>query len=295
MDKKIIKGLIDEKLEVIQEQFSIIKEYEGKIPNIEIDLLMASIRDLYELAISLQAENMGGVVPKPAPAREEPKAPAAPVPPVIQAQPEEILPVPEPVTARVNLSSGIISMERVIEEKPEPVAPPPPYIPPVVERPAQVAPPEPEPIIEPEFYREPEPEPKPAPEPEPTFEPTPTPEHYPIQEKPQRITLDLFTENSGSTLADRLMEGQEKRVADRFQENKITDLRSTIGINDKFLFINELFEGNMRIYDEAIQKLNTSMTIAQTDLLLLDLKIVYNWDSESPTVKKFVELVRRKF
>jgi hypothetical protein len=114
-------------------------------------------------------------------------------------------------------------------------------------------------------------------------------------EKHQRITFDLFSEGGGNTLADRLREGQEKRIADKLQENKIIDLRTSIGINDKFLFINELFEGNMRIYDEAIQKLNASSTMAQVDLLLLDLKIVYNWDSESPTVKKFVELVRRKF
>ena len=38
-----------------------------------------------------------------------------------------------------------------------------------------------------------------------------------------------------------------------------------------------------------------SATRGGYDLLMLDLKIAYNWDSESPTVKKFVELVRRKF
>ncbi len=73
MDKKIIKGLIDEKLEVIQDQFSIIKEYEGKIPVIEIDLLMTSIRDLYELVLSLQFENTGGVMLKPDPKAETTK------------------------------------------------------------------------------------------------------------------------------------------------------------------------------------------------------------------------------
>ena len=283
MDKKIIKSLIDEKLDVIQEQFSIIREYEGRIPNIEIDLLMASIRDLYELTISLQAENMGGVLPKQAPAPEEPKAFQPAVPPVIHTPPAEKEPAAEPVIAKVSLSSGIISMERVIE----PMAP--------------EIPPEPVRVIEveskQEFRPEPEAESVPEPEQKPVPEPQqePEPEQSSIHDKSQRITFDLFTENTGNTLADRLKEGQEKRVADKLQENKITDLRSTIGINDKFLFINELFEGNMRIYDEAVQKLNASLTIAQTDLLLLDLKIVYNWDSESPTVKKFVELVRRKF
>ena len=138
-----------------------------------------------------------------------------------------------------------------------------------------------------------------APIEEPQAQPAPPPETEEDQDQPgekyQRITFDLFSDGTGTTLADRLREGQEKRVADKLQENMIVDLRTTIGINDKFLFINELFEGNMRIYDEAIQKLNTDTTIAEADMMLLDLKIIYNWDSESPTVKKFVELVRRKF
>jgi len=266
MDKKIIKGLIDEKLEVIQEQFSIIKEYEGKIPIIEIDLLMTSIRDLYELVLSLQLENLGSVLPKPSPLPETQKVAPPPAPVIVEDIKEEIPePVEEPVekpvaeeppvtesVAPVRLSPNILSMEPVTEEE--------------------------------QVKEEP---PAPAPGAEQDIEQP--------HEKYQRITFDLFSDGTGSTLADRLREGQEKRIADKLQENKVIDLRTTIGINDKFLFINELFEGNMRIYDDAIQKLNEGTTVAQADMLLLDLKIVYNWDSESPTVKKFVELVRRRY
>ncbi len=181
------------------------------------------------------------------------------------------------------MSSSFISMEPVKEEEPEAVTPPvqkfEPFIPEV-------------PVPEP-----PAPEPPPADPVPPAPEPAPETKHDLNQphEKYQRITFDLFSEGGGSTLADRLRDGQEKRIADKLQENKVADLRTTIGINDKFLFINELFEGNMRIYDEAIQRLNACTNMAQADLLLLDLKIVYNWESESPTVKKFVELVRKKF
>jgi hypothetical protein len=266
MDKKIIKGLIDEKLEVIQEQFSIIKEYEGKIPVIEIDLIMVNIRDLYELVLSLQFENTGGVMLKPDLKAETPKATPPPLPVTVHKLVEEVSepdkdPVKEPVEEirtstepeePVRLSPNFISMEPVSGEEP-----------------VKESPPAPAAETEPDLYQP--------------------------GEKYQRINYDLFSENAGTTLADRLREGQEKRIADKFQENKVTDFRTTIGINEKFLFINELFDGNMRIYEEAVQKLNSGTTMAQADLMLLDLKIVYNWDSESPTVKKFVELVRRKF
>jgi len=281
MDKRIIKGLIDEKLEIIQEQFAIIKEYEGKIPVIEIDLLMSNIRDIYELFVTLQQENQGirnitasgrppailgfepvletkpetGSLPPVATMEKEPVAPVA------HAEPEAVaIPEPEPALAT----------------EPEPVTPsePEPFTPPV---PRPVFPADPEPVSNPEPERV-------------------IPHHPEVHEsKPPKTAFDLFSEGSHSTLADRLRDSSEKRVADRLQENKVLDLRTTIGINDKFLFINELFDGNMRIYDEGVNKLNECQTLAQADLLLLDLKIVYNWDSESPTVKKFVDLVRRKF
>ena len=298
MDKKIIKGLIDEKLEVLQEQFSIIKAYEGKIPVIELDLIMVSIRDLYELVLSLQFENTGGVMLKPElkpeTSRSSPPPPPvtvhklmeevpAPVKETTKEPVEELRPVSEP-EATARLSPSFISMEPVSREEPvnepapvkefEPVLPEPPAV----------------------IWQPPASEPTaPGPQEPPAPSPLTEPDRNQPGEKYQRITFDLFSEGAGTTLADRLREGQEKRIADKFQENKVSDFRTTIGINEKFLFINELFEGNMRIYDEAIQKLNASTTMAQADLLLLDLKIVYNWDSESPTVKKFVELVRRKF
>jgi hypothetical protein len=299
MDKKIIKGLIDEKLEVIQEQFSIIKEYQGKIPVIEIDLIMVSIRDLYELVLSLQFENTGGVLLKPEhkPATPEVTPPPPPVtvhkleeetPPLVEEPARQAVETPTPEPEPVRLSSSFISIEPVPKEEPINKPLPQKEEEPVVPEQASAAwqPPAPEP---------PAPEPF-APEPKATSAPIKEPDRSQPAEKYQRITFDLFSEGAaGTTLADRLKEGQEKRVADKLKENIATDFRTSIGINDKFLFINELFEGNMRIYDEALQKLNASTTMAQADILLLDLKIVYNWDSESPTVKKFVELVRRKF
>ncbi len=302
MDKKIIKSLIDEKLETIQEQFSIIRAYEGKIPNIEIDLVMANVRDLYELFITLQAENLGPsvspktgmaspvvVVSDPAPEVRTEQAPTEVDLPVTLEENDEVIAGPsesmeeehdrdfETEAQPSRRSPAFLGFEPVIEPQPAPpvehTSADPPQTP-VIESAAS-----PEPVASPSSTA-------PALSSE---EPHESPVKHP------KITFDLFTDSGVNTLADRLRNGQEKRVADRLQENKTVDLRTTIGINDKFLFINELFEGNMRVYDEAVQKLSDSYTLAQADIMLLDLKISYNWDSESPTVKKFVELVRKKF
>ncbi|HPI86646.1 MAG: hypothetical protein KBC43_00990 [Bacteroidales bacterium] len=299
MDKKIIKGLIDDKLEVIQEQFSIIRAYEGKIPVIELDLILGSIRDLYELVLGLQQENMAGTKPEPViiPEEEQPEEPIIEV--TLPTPPE---PKPEPsrgTETAGRFASGILSMEPVREESPKPELirqAPPAYIRPTqhyaepVAVETKVAPdPEPEPFINKDQTTEAY-----LPEMAPVADSPSASEDKPAADNFQRTTFDLFSDVPPVTIADRLREGQDKRLADKLQE-KITDLRSAIGINDKFLFINELFDGNMRVYDDIVQKLSSAATIAQIDLLLLDLKIAYNWDSESPTVKKFVDLVRRRF
>ncbi len=271
MDKRVLIGVISEKLEIIQEQFSIIKDYDGKIPVIEIDLLMSNIRDLYELFVTLQQETSG--LPSTKPETASGKSSAVMAPSILGFEP--MIEPEEP---------SVISSEPTWHPEPEPE--------PRNQEP-ETSSPEPEPEIrnqEPETSN-PEQETKNKKQ-ETTI---PDPHHIQPETRPQRTTFDLFSEGSPGTLADRFKENPEKRVADKLSENKIVDLRSTIGINDKFLFINELFDGNMRIYDEAVGKLNDCLTLAQADLLLLDLKIVYNWDGESPTVKKFVELVRRKF
>ncbi|MBW6459543.1 MAG: procyclic acidic repetitive family protein [Bacteroidales bacterium] len=265
MDKKIIKGLIDEKLEAIQEQFSIIRAYEGKIPVIEIDLVMANIRDLYEIFMVLQQQNTGATpsaepaVPHETVSRPEKETFPRKEPDSFSLPETEIVPEPE------------AERDIQLEPRPEPVeipVPPPRRSPEILGF---------EPVVEPEPVVEKE------------------PETQPHAEIPSRITFDLFSDGSSATLADKLKSHQDRRIADKLQDDHVMDMRSHIGINDKFLFINELYDGNMRIYDEAIQKLNDCTTLAQADLLLLDLKIVYNWDSESPTVKKFVELARKKF
>ena len=157
MDKRIIKGLIDEKLEIIQEQFAIIKEYEGKIPVIEIDLLMSNIRDIYELFVTLQQENQGirnitASGRPPAILGFEPvletKPEMGPLPPVTTPEKEPVAPVVHAEPEAVSIPEP----EPALATEPEPVTPsePEPVTPPV---PGPVFPADPEPVSKPEPER----------------------------------------------------------------------------------------------------------------------------------------------
>lgn len=76
------------------------------------------------------------------------------------------------------------------------------------------------------------------------------------------------------------------------QSRPIHDLSKAIGLNDKFLFIRELFNGDKDKYHEAIQIINEMPSLEQAEAYINER---FNWDDELPEVKKFMDLVRRKF
>ncbi|HEY0030968.1 MAG TPA: hypothetical protein VGC65_09440 [Bacteroidia bacterium] len=88
---------------------------------------------------------------------------------------------------------------------------------------------------------------------------------------------------------------EEKPVVSRIQKPAITDLTKAIGLNDKFLFANELFEGNMQEYNIAVQQLNTAETIESAMEYISSLQQLYEWDAENETVKRLLDLVDRRY
>lgn len=74
------------------------------------------------------------------------------------------------------------------------------------------------------------------------------------------------------------------------------DIRTQIGINDKYLYISELFANDKSAYDEAIKTLNTfSNTADATKWTEENLHNKYKWNSENETVISFYELLKSCF
>lgn len=116
-------------------------------------------------------------------------------------------------------------------------------------------------------------------------------------------SLDLFAEPSvisevemKKTVVDKIAEGKnEESVADKMQKNKIKGLKAAIGINEKFYFINELFEGNMKDYNEAIEKLENCESIELANQLVSSFIDDREWDQESDALAQLQGFVDRKF
>lgn len=89
-------------------------------------------------------------------------------------------------------------------------------------------------------------------------------------------------------------------VTQQFQtstaKEKALDLKTAVSLNDKLLYIKDLFNGYSLAYSEAIELLNRFDSFAEADAFLQTNYAVKNgWAEKSQTVDKFYLLLHKKF
>ena len=97
------------------------------------------------------------------------------------------------------------------------------------------------------------------------------------------------------TLGDKLESVEDTSLAARLQRKPVADLASAIGINDKFLLLNELFGGSMEKYNKSIRALNNFSTLLGAKTYMSELQIEFQWNCESDAYKKLDNFVERRF
>lgn len=155
---------------------------------------------------------------------------------------------------------------------------------PALTRPAAIVK-EPEPVIETK-------EPEPAAE---TPEPEPGPQPVVIETTHTQI---LVEEDKIITLNDKMSAqlGSASRMSDQLSGQPITDLKSAISINDKLLYIKELFNGYSLAYSEAIELLNRVKTLEEAQKFLNNSYATKNnWQDKQATADKFYALLQRRY
>ena len=223
----IVRDEIQVLMETIQEQYEAIHHLVGKIPQIELDILLENVRKLYEDLKVLQVlqnpqsrdepVTLKKTVEKPVDVRKTPVREAAPV-----------IPKEEEIT--IPLTEVPVIPEELVEQE--------------IKKPARRA--------------------------------------------DKGADIPLFPEDEFSV---KLKEARNKTTGAKLSEIRAESLKARVGINDKFLFINELFDGNLREYNEAIETLNGFRDLnAATGFL--DLLIKQNrWDTGSNAFHRLKELL----
>ena len=123
----------------------------------------------------------------------------------------------------------------------------------------------------------------------------------PLREIPtlshQAVVKELNEVNATAqhSLNDRLKE-EVKEVAHLLTDAPVRDLRRAIGINDRFVFISELFRGDEVMYERSIKTINGFRIFPEAEYWIeRELKVKLAWDETKDCTRHFYQMVKRRF
>jgi hypothetical protein len=124
-------------------------------------------------------------------------------------------------------------------------------------------------------------------------------EDLPIQnneaEDEKKEVNDIVATTSTASINDKLKQTKID-LGDTLTEAPIRDLKKAIGVNDRFLFINELFRGDEAMYERSIKTINSFSILPEAEYWIQrELKIKIGWNDKSDAVQQFDQLIKRRF
>tara|TARA_B100000795_G_scaffold267551_1_gene252613 strand:+ start:143 stop:1000 length:858 start_codon:yes stop_codon:yes gene_type:complete len=122
-------------------------------------------------------------------------------------------------------------------------------------------------------------------------------EEVPSQEQLTDVLEDeiLSMISMHSSIASSEVDDEDNSLAAKLAKTKIENLNSVIGINEKFLFTNELFDGNTEQFLKTISDLNNCESISDANSKLAGISTKRNWNQEEEPFQKFQLLLHRKY
>jgi len=85
-------------------------------------------------------------------------------------------------------------------------------------------------------------------------------------------------------------------LAEKLKEEPLKDIKKAISLNDRYIFITELFRGDEAMYERSLKTINHFTIFPEAEFWIQrELKLKLGWKDEHPSVKQFDQLVRRRF
>jgi hypothetical protein len=98
-----------------------------------------------------------------------------------------------------------------------------------------------------------------------------------------------------SSLNDKLKQNMVE-VGHVLTDHPIKDLKKAIGINDRYVFINELFRGDEVMYERSLKTINGFRIFAEAEYWIeRELKVKLGWEEHKETTRHFYQLIKRRF
>ncbi|HLZ87985.1 MAG TPA: hypothetical protein VKQ52_12110 [Puia sp.] len=79
-------------------------------------------------------------------------------------------------------------------------------------------------------------------------------------------------------------------------DTPVRDLRKAIGVNDRYVFINQLFRGDEVMYERSLKTINGFRILPEAEYWMeRELKVKLGWDENREATRHFYQLVKRRF
>ena len=118
-------------------------------------------------------------------------------------------------------------------------------------------------------------------------------------ENAEKVPPSVVTAEEGEVLTvNQKMSSQqgEKGRAEQLSIKPISDIKLAITLNDKLLYVKDLFNGYNLAYSEAIEILNRFNTFEEASRFLKTNYVTKNnWESKPATTEKFYALLKRRY
>jgi hypothetical protein len=123
----------------------------------------------------------------------------------------------------------------------------------------------------------------------PTLPPRPAPEVAATKE------INELVADTSKSLND-LHREPKTEISDKLSDVPVKDLKKAIGVNDRFLYIKELFRGDEAMYERSIKTINSFSIWPEAEYWIRrELKTKLGWVDSEPVVMQFDQLVKRRF
>ncbi len=117
-----------------------------------------------------------------------------------------------------------------------------------------------------------------------------------LSHQPNNREINDLIGTPAESIHDKLKSGHGLELGSTLKGSPVRELRKAIGVNDRFVFISELFRGDEPMYERSIKTINNFRILPEAEYWMeRELKIKLGWDDSREIVQHFYQLVRRRF
>ena len=114
--------------------------------------------------------------------------------------------------------------------------------------------------------------------------------------EPEFPAVNGYPEENDSPSLNEKLKVEEKDLSEIAVTQKVNDLKTAIDINQKFRYINELFDGDVDAFSQALNRLNNCNNLPEAqEILNVELKNKYQWDEEQEAVTSLQDFLSRRY